>query len=106
MLDNLTALLAVPHPGICEKLGRSIGPEHFRTLVKATKCEHRLAPGEVGTVLVLVASKSQASTVFGYCLGFIESSLALRRGAWPKEVAEPSFFRQSAGPVLNTGKYD
>jgi hypothetical protein len=38
-------------------------------------CEHQLAPGEVGTNLVIVASKSQVSTVFGYCRGFIESSL-------------------------------
>lgn len=34
----------------------------------------RLAPGEVGTVLVLAASKTQAQAVFNYVRGFLEAS--------------------------------
>jgi hypothetical protein len=40
---------------------------------------HRLAPGEVGTVLVLAASTAQARVVFEYCRGFFEASPVLRR---------------------------
>jgi hypothetical protein len=40
---------------------------------------HRLAPGEVGFVLVLAASKDQARVVFDYIKGFLESSPILRR---------------------------
>lgn len=39
----------------------------------------RLASGEIGTILVLAASQSQAKVVFNYCLGFLESSPILRR---------------------------
>lgn len=43
--------------------------------------DHRakLAPGEVGYVLVLAGSRSQASVVFRYALGFLEASPILRR---------------------------
>lgn len=40
---------------------------------------HQLAAGEVGTVLVLAASKAQANVVFRYCQGLIESSPVLRQ---------------------------
>jgi hypothetical protein len=40
---------------------------------------HKLARGEVGHVLVLAATQDQARTVFGYCVGFIDASDALRR---------------------------
>jgi phage terminase large subunit-like protein len=36
--------------------------------------EHKLSPGEVGTVLVLSATRSQARTVFRYALGFLEGA--------------------------------
>ena len=39
----------------------------------------RLAPGEIGHIVVLSASKAQAKVVFGYVLGFIESSAILRQ---------------------------
>jgi hypothetical protein len=39
----------------------------------------RLSPGEVGTVLVLAASKAQAKTVYQYVLGFLESSPVLAK---------------------------
>src|SRR4029077_8153231 len=34
----------------------------------------RLAPGEVGTVALIAASRDQANTVFGYVKGFLLSS--------------------------------
>lgn len=39
----------------------------------------KLAPGEVGTVLVLAASKTQAQTVFRYVVAFFEQSAILKR---------------------------
>jgi Phage Terminase len=39
---------------------------------------HRLAPGEIGQVLVLAASRDQAQTVFGYINGFLTASPILR----------------------------
>jgi hypothetical protein len=39
---------------------------------------HRLAPGEIGMVLVLAASRDQAQTVFGYIKGFVDASPILR----------------------------
>jgi len=41
--------------------------------------KHRLAPGEVGMVLVLAASRDQAQTVFAYIKGFLSASSMLRR---------------------------
>ena len=41
--------------------------------------QHDLAPGEVGYVLLLAASRAQASVAFGYVRGFLESSPILRR---------------------------
>jgi hypothetical protein len=40
--------------------------------------QHRLAPGEVGYVLLLAASKAQASVAFQYVVGFLEASPILR----------------------------
>jgi hypothetical protein len=40
---------------------------------------HKLAKGETGHVLVLIATADQSRTVFHYCAGFIEGSEALRR---------------------------
>jgi hypothetical protein len=39
----------------------------------------KLSPGEIGTILILAASKSQANVVFGYCRAFFESSPVLRQ---------------------------
>ena len=50
---------------------------YFAAFVK-----HKLAPGEVGMVLVIAGSRDQARTVFGYVRGFFEASPALA-----KEVA-------------------
>jgi hypothetical protein len=41
--------------------------------------QHRLAPGETGYVLLLAASKSQASVAFNYVVGFLEASPILRQ---------------------------
>lgn len=41
--------------------------------------EHRLSPGEVGTVLVLSATRSQSKTVFRYAAGFLEGAPMLAR---------------------------
>ena len=41
--------------------------------------QHRLAPGEVGMVLVLAASRDQAQVVFAYIKGFLEASPILRK---------------------------
>jgi phage terminase large subunit-like protein len=47
----------------------------------ATYMDHRkrLAPGEVGTVLVLAATRDQAGRVFDYVKAFLESSPVLRQ---------------------------
>jgi phage terminase large subunit-like protein len=44
---------------------------YFAALVDHTG---KLASGETGMVMILAATKSQASTVFGYCRGLLESS--------------------------------
>jgi len=41
--------------------------------------EHKLAPGEIGFVLLLASSKSQASVAFQYVVGFLEASPILRQ---------------------------
>jgi len=41
--------------------------------------KHKLAPGEIGTVLVLSASLDQSRIVFSYCLAFLEASPVLRK---------------------------
>jgi hypothetical protein len=41
--------------------------------------KHKLSPGEVGMVLLLAASTSQAKMVFGYVRGFLDASPILRR---------------------------
>jgi hypothetical protein len=40
---------------------------------------HKLTPGEVGHILVLAASRDQASVVFQYAVGFLEQSPILRQ---------------------------
>jgi phage terminase large subunit-like protein len=45
----------------------------------ATIVQHKLAPGEVGYVLLLAASRSQASIAFSYVCGFLEASPILRQ---------------------------
>ena len=39
----------------------------------AAIAQHKLAPGEVGYVLLLAASRSQASVAFGYVVGFLKA---------------------------------
>jgi hypothetical protein len=41
--------------------------------------KHKLAAGEIGTVLVLAASRDQAKTIFNYARGFLEASPLLAR---------------------------
>ena len=41
--------------------------------------QHRLAPGEIGYVLLLSASKAQASVAFNYVVGFLQASPILRQ---------------------------
>jgi hypothetical protein len=45
----------------------------------ATLEKHRLAPGEVGFVLLLAASRSQASVALSYVVGFLNASPILRQ---------------------------
>jgi hypothetical protein len=49
------------------------------SLYLAAFVKHKLAPGEVGMVLVLAASQAQASTVYNYIKGFFEASPTLRK---------------------------
>jgi hypothetical protein len=68
--------------------GRRSGKSRVAAAVAAyiaTCIDHRakLAAGETGYVLVLAASRSQASVVFKYVVGFLDASPILRR-----EVAE------------------
>src|ERR1041385_532546 len=41
--------------------------------------KHRLARGEVGYVLLIAASRAQATVALGYVVGFLESSPVLRQ---------------------------
>jgi hypothetical protein len=41
--------------------------------------QHKLAPGEIGFVLLLAASRSQANVAFQYVVGFLQSSPVLRQ---------------------------
>ena len=45
----------------------------------ATLQQHRLASGEIGHVLLIAASRDQASVAFAYVLGFLKSSPLLRQ---------------------------
>jgi Phage Terminase len=63
-------------------VGRRGGKSRIAALIAdyiALFVKHKLAPGEVGMVLVLAASKDQATVVFNYALAFLESSPVLRR---------------------------
>lgn len=59
----------------------------------------KLAPGEIGFVLVLAASKSQAGVVFNYCLGFLQSSPVL---AGMVESVTQDEIRLRGGIVIGT----
>jgi hypothetical protein len=41
--------------------------------------KHKLAPGEIGAVLVLAAAQDQAKTIFNYAKAFLQSSPVLRQ---------------------------
>jgi hypothetical protein len=41
--------------------------------------QHRLAPGEIGCVMLIAASRSQAQIAFSYVLGFLQSSPILHQ---------------------------
>lgn len=69
-----------------EQLWCLIGRRSGKTRVAAAICvfiacieQHRLAPGEVGYVLLLAMSRDQAGLAFSYVLGFIERSPILRQ---------------------------
>jgi phage terminase large subunit-like protein len=60
-------------------IGRRSGKSRIAALVGAFiagLADHRgkLSPGEIGTVLILAASKAQAATVFNCCRAFFEAS--------------------------------
>jgi hypothetical protein len=57
-------------------VGRRSGKSRMAAAVAvwAALQEHRLVPGEVGSVMVMSPTKDQAQAVFGYCLGFLESA--------------------------------
>jgi hypothetical protein len=60
-------------------IGRRSGKSRIAALAGAFIAglvDHRgkLSPGEVGTVLILAASKAQAQTVFNYCRAFFEAA--------------------------------
>ena len=63
-------------------LGRSSGKSRMAgalAVYSALFVKHRLAPGEVGYVLVLSMTRDQAKIVFTYARGFLESSPALAK---------------------------
>jgi hypothetical protein len=64
--------------------GRRSGKSRMAALIScffAVFVDHRprLAPGEVGVVLILAPSKAQAAIIFNYCRAFFESSPSLRK---------------------------
>jgi hypothetical protein len=83
-------------------LGRSSGKSRIAgalAVYSALFVEHKLAPGEVGYVLTLSVTKDQARLVFGYALGFLQSSPALA-----KEIASTTTteIRLRSGVVITT----
>lgn len=63
-------------------VGRRSGKTRMAAAISvhiATLETHKLAAGEVGYVLLIAASRAQASVAFGYVLGFLEESPILRR---------------------------
>jgi hypothetical protein len=72
-------------PGPCSELWAIVGRRSGKSRMAAAMSvwaalqPHRLAPGEVATVLVLSTTKAQAGTVFRYALGFLESAPLLTR---------------------------
>lgn len=61
-------------------IGRRGGKSRIAAMIGiylACFTRHRLAPGEVGTVLILAQSQSQAGVVFRYCKAFLEASPVL-----------------------------
>jgi hypothetical protein len=61
--------------------------------------KHKLAPGEVGYVLVLAASRDQAKVVFSYIQSFLESSPILRQEI---ESTTASEIRLRNGVIIGT----
>jgi hypothetical protein len=58
-------------------LGRRSGKTRIAAAISVfigTLEEHKLAPGEIGFVLLLASSKSQAQVAFQYVIGFLEQS--------------------------------
>ena len=63
-------------------IGRRSGKSRIAALIavfEACLRQHKLAAGEVGTVLVLAATMSQAAVVFNYALGYLDASPLLRQ---------------------------
>ena len=59
----------------CGPIGRRVGKSRMAAAVAChiallTDHRKRLAPGEIGTVAVIAASRDQATTVFSYMQGF------------------------------------
>jgi hypothetical protein len=62
-------------------IGRRGGKSRIAALIGvflAAFTRPRLAPGEIGMVLILAASQAQAGAVLGYCKAFLEASPVLR----------------------------
>jgi hypothetical protein len=62
-------------------IGRRGGKSRIAALIGvflACFTRPRLAPGEIGMVLILAPSQAQAGVVFGYCKAFLEASPVLR----------------------------
>src|SRR5438105_3812458 len=63
-------------------IGRRSGKSRMAAAIavfQAAFGTYLLAPGEIGHVLVLAASKSQANAVFGYIKAFLDESSILRQ---------------------------
>jgi hypothetical protein len=63
----------------CGPIGRRSGKSRVAAAIAVhiallTDHNKRLAPGEIGTVAVIAASREQASTVFNYVRGFLQAS--------------------------------
>jgi phage terminase large subunit-like protein len=62
--------------------GRRGGKSRMAGLIAvyiAVFVKHKLAPGEIGAVLVLAAATDQAKTIFNYAKAFLQSSPVLRQ---------------------------
>jgi phage terminase large subunit-like protein len=84
---------------IGRRAGKSRMAAAVATYLALLSGRRQLAPGEIGTVAVIAASREQASTVFNYIRGFLTS-----RRSWPGR-SRASTTTRSCSPVTSASRW-